>query len=110
MKFLTIGTFKDTVSALPQAEKAKLAVPGVQWVIDLKKKMGAKFSFYMTVEGSRSVSIGEYGSFEEYYQSLQSPIAAAGFMNYESYPLIEYDEKSLKAAVDAVKAALKSAK
>jgi len=47
MKFLTIDTFKDTFYTLPQAEQMKLMVPGVQWVIDLKKKMGAKFSFYM---------------------------------------------------------------
>jgi hypothetical protein len=110
MKFLTIGTFKDTLYMLPRAEYLKLMVPGVQWVVDLKKKMGTKYSFYMTVEGKRSISIGEYSSFEEYFQSLQSPVAEAGHMNYESYPLIEYDEKSLKAAVAAVKAAIKATK
>jgi len=34
-------------------------------------------------------------------------MATAGFMNYESYPMIEYDDKSLKAALDA---AIKAAK
>ena len=105
MKFLTIGTFKDTLYTLTQAEQKKLMVPGVQWVIDLKKKMGAKFSFYMIPGWNRSISIGEFGSLEEYYQSLQSPVAAAGFMNYESYPMIEYDEKTLKQALAAYKAA-----
>jgi len=102
MKFLTIGTFKDTLYTTPRAEQLKLLGPGVQWVIDLKKKMGAKYSFYMIPGWDRSISIGEYGSLEDYYQSLQSPVAMAGFMNYESYPLIEYDEKTLKAAIDAV--------
>jgi hypothetical protein len=107
MKFLTIGTFKDTVSALPQAEKTKLNLAAVEYILAFKKKMGNKWHFYMDPGGNRAISIGEYSSIEEYSQSLQSPAAAAGYMNYESIPLIEGDEKALKAWVDSQKAAKK---
>jgi hypothetical protein len=105
MKFLTIGTTKDAFLTLPQAEKTKQNVTAIKYVLALKKKMGDKLHFYMDPGGNRLVSIGEYSSIEEYSQSLQSPIAAAGYMNYESIPLIEVDEKALKAYVESAKAA-----
>ena len=105
MKFLTISTFKDTYSALPKDEKKKLNTQAVEHIIGLKKKMGDKFYFYATVGWGKLVSIGEYGSVEEYYQTLQSPNAVEGFTNYESYALIEADEKFLGVYLDRMKAA-----
>lgn len=66
--------------------------------------MGDKFRFYGVPGWGRSVSISEFNTLEEYAQSLASPSANAGYNNFESYPLIEYDEKGLKAALDAWKA------
>ena len=105
MKFMTVGTFKDTFSALPQDEKAKQYLEAVEFVYGLKKKMGDNLHFYSTVGWNRLVSIGEYGSVEEYYQSLQSPAAQAGYMDYESYTLIELDEKALETYLEQAKAA-----
>ena len=104
MKFMTIGTFKDTVSALPQAEKNKLNLAAVEYVLAYKKKMGDKWHFYSDPGGNRVISIGEYDSMDEYSQSLQSPAAQAGYMYYESIALIELDEKSIKTLVDTLKA------
>jgi hypothetical protein len=105
MKFMTVGTFKDTFSALPQDEKTRQTVQAVEWILDLKKKMGNKFHFYGTVGWNRTVSIGEYDSVEEYYQTLQSPNAQAGYMNYECYALIEADEQFLNSYLEQAKAA-----
>ena len=107
MKFLTIGTVKDVFYTLPQAEQTKFWLAAIKHILALKKKMGDKWHFYMDPGANRSVSIGEYNSVEEYSQSLQSPIAAAGLMNYESHPLIEMDEKAYKAWVDSQKSAKK---
>ncbi len=103
MKFLTISSMKDGLYTLPKAERDKLMEASVQWIIDLKKKLGAKFSFYGVPGWGRAVSISEFNTVEEYAQSLQSPTAVAGFTNYESYPLIEYDEKTLKAWIESLK-------
>jgi hypothetical protein len=98
MKFLTIGTVKDVFRTLPQAEQKRLWKENAQWALDFKKKMGDKFNLYAEVGWGRLVSISEYNSVEEYSQSLESPpMAQAGFINYESYPLIEMDEETLVA-------------
>ena len=78
----------------------------MQWAIDLKKKMGEKFIFCGIPGWGRLVSISEFESAEEYAQSLQSPIAIAGFLTYESYPLVEYSEQGLVALLEAVKSAM----
>jgi len=105
MKFLTIATFKDTFSALPKDEKIKQTISAVEYIMGIKKKMGDNFHFYGTVGWNRTVSIGEYDSVEEYYQSLQSPTTLEGFTNYECYALIEADEKFLKTYLKQMKAA-----
>jgi hypothetical protein len=105
MKFLTISTFKDTFYTLPKAEQNKFLESSVQWITDLKKKLGNKFMFYSLPGWGRTVSISEFNTLEEYAQSLQSPSAAAGFNNFESYPVIEADEKMLNDYLKAMKAA-----
>jgi len=105
MKFLTIGSFKESVYALPQAEQTKLMVGAVEYVLNYKKKMGDKWHFYSEPSMRRTISIGEYASLEEYAQSLQSPTAAAGFMNYECIPIVELDVKTYQAWVDSQKKA-----
>ena len=105
MKFMTVGSFKDTFSALSEDEKAKHMVQAIEWVLEIKKKMGENLHFYSTVGWGRLVSIGEYGSVEEYSQTLDSAVAQAGYMNYECYALIEADEKVLETSLEQMKAA-----
>jgi hypothetical protein len=107
MKFLTISTVKDIYYTLPKAERDKIDAATIEFLIKSKKKMGNKLQFYSTPAG-RVYSISEYDSIEEYSQSLtQSPRAAAGFTNFECIPLIEMDEKAIKAYEDRMKAVKK---
>ena len=105
MKFLTISTRKDTFSALPEDEKNRLNVATVEHILELKKKMGDKFTMYSIPGWGRAVSIGDYSSVEEYSQSLQTPVSQQGFSNHESYPLIEMDVKQIEAYLKQAKAA-----
>jgi len=105
MKFLTKSKIKDVFYTLPQAEQTKLLLAAVKSLLAYKKKMGEKWHFYSDPGGNHIISIGEYNSFEEYSQSLQSPAAIVGYMYHESTPLIEADEKALKAYVESYKAA-----
>jgi len=105
MKFLTIGTVKDVFYTLSQAQQNRLMVSTLEYGLQFKKKMSDKIDFYIEAGWGRIVSISEFNSVEEYYQSLQSPMAQAGFLNYESYPLIDMDEKAFEAALASLKAA-----
>jgi hypothetical protein len=105
MKFLTISTRKDTFSALPQDEQNKLNIGTVEHLLKLKKKMSDKFTMYSIPGWGRAVSIGDYGSFDEYSQSLQTPVSQRGFSNHESYPLIEMDLKEMEAYIKQAKSA-----
>jgi hypothetical protein len=103
MKFLTMATVKDVFRTLPQAEQKRLWEENVQWMVDFKRRMRDKFNIYAEVGWGRLVSIGEYRSVEEYSQSLESPpMPQAGFINYESYPLIEMDEEALRAWLESL--------
>ena len=107
MKFLTIGTFKDTFAAIPQAERRKLIISQYEYNLKIKKKMGDKFHMY-GVPGwyGRVVFITEFASVEEFAQTFrEAPVVSAGFFGYESYPLTEQDEKSFEAALASLKAA-----
>jgi hypothetical protein len=105
MKFLTIATVKDVFYTLPQAEQNKLMKSTIEWTIDRMKKSKVKGTFYVMVNSSRLMSIGDSNSLEEYAQGLQSPLAQAGYVNYESCPLIEMDEKTWEAYLASYKAA-----
>jgi hypothetical protein len=107
MKFLTISTVKDIFYTLPQAEREKLNNTSTLHLINQKNKMGDKYHFY-GAPGGTGYSIGEYDSIEEYSQNLmQSPRAAAGYINFTCIPLMELDEKAIKAFEERMKAAKK---
>jgi hypothetical protein len=103
VKFLTIGTIKDIFYTLPQAEQSKLMVETVKELLAQKKKMGDKWHLYSAAGWNRIIGIGEYNSLEELSQALQTPAAQAGYMNLETYPLIDMDVKALKAWIDSQK-------
>ena len=69
--------------------------------------MGDKFRFY-AVPGRdyMAVIITEVSSLEELAQLFaQVPVAASGFFKYESFPLIERDEKYFEGLLTRVQAA-----
>ena len=103
MKFLTMSTIKDSFYSLSPAEQAKLMTVSIQNLLELKKKMGSKWSFFYTPGMAYQVSLGEYTSLEEYSQSLMSPMAIAGYMEYETHPLVEMDEKAMQGYLETKK-------
>jgi hypothetical protein len=107
MKFLTIGTFKDVRYTLPQAEQKKQGVLQYEYNVEMKKKMGDRMHFYTVPGWDRMiVIIWEVSSVEELAQMIGgAPVVAAGFLKYESYPLIEADVKSFEATLASLKAA-----
>ena len=104
MKILTISTRKDAFYTLPQEEQNKLLIGLLEHMIKLKEKMGDKFALYSIPGWGRALSIGEYSSFEEYSQSLQTPVSQRGFSSHESYPIIESDIEEYKAYLKQLKA------
>ena len=104
MKFITISTTKDIYYTLPQKDRASLDAASLRYLIDLKRNMGDKMRFF-SAPGGQAFSISEYDSVEQYSQSLrESPRAAAGFTNFECIPVVEMDEKALKAYEERAKA------
>ena len=105
MKFLTTATVKDVFFTIPQTEQKRLWEENVRWTADFQKNRRGKGNLYLVVGWGRMVGITEANSFEEYAQNLQSPMAQAGFIKYESYPLVEVDEKALDAWLESIKKA-----
>jgi hypothetical protein len=107
MKFLTISTIKDIYYTLPKEERDKINAATITHLIERKKEMGGKLQFY-SAPGGTVYSITEADSIEEYSLGLmQSPRAAAGYTKLTCIPLMEMDEKAIKAYQERMKAAKK---
>jgi muconolactone delta-isomerase len=104
MKFLEIGSIKDTASTVPPAVARQLLEASIP-VINQQKKSGKIVEFYWIPGASRSVLIREAKSAEEIAQSIrEAPVSA--FMNYEIYPLADFNE-AMKITLDSLKASEK---
>jgi muconolactone delta-isomerase len=102
MKFLSISSMKDTASTLPPSVARQLVEASIS-VINRHKKAGKVLEVYSIPGWDRNVVISEAKSAEEVVQRI-SEFPVAAFMNFEVYPLADWDEstkitlKSLKAA------------
>jgi hypothetical protein len=105
MKFITMSTFKDAYYVLPEADRNQLGAASIQWVVDLKSKMGDKFRLFESAGDPRAISLSEFDTYEEYARSLNSPAYVKGLLNYMSLPVIEYNEQELRQYADMFKAA-----
>jgi len=104
MKFMTIGTAKDTMSTLPPAVIRQLLEASMA-VMNQRKKEGKILEFYSLAGWNRVVVISESKSAEEIVQSLvETPITA--FYSMEVYPLADLNE-SAKTYIESLKAAEK---
>lgn len=102
MKFLTITSTKDTFSMLPPAISRQLMEATVAWVNE-QKKAGKLLEIYSIPGWWRTVGISEHPSAEEVAQTLAG-VPMGGFMNFEVYPLADFDE-SMKAHIESAKRA-----
>lgn len=103
MKILTISHRNAAFGALPPEEQRRINLSAVETILAMKKKKGDKFALYGAAGWGRSISIGEYDSLEEYYQSLQTEAARRGLSDFESYPLIEADQQTLEQMLKQMK-------
>jgi muconolactone delta-isomerase len=104
MKFLTIAKVKDTASTVPPS----VMRPLLEATLDLmnqNKKAGKILEMYYMAGSGRSMVIGEQKSAEELVQAI-STLPIGGFMDFETYPLADFNE-SMKATIESMKAAEK---
>jgi muconolactone delta-isomerase len=104
MKFLVIGTMKDTALALPPAMGRQIMEASIP-VMNQQKKAGKIVEFYWVPAAMRSVVIRERNRAEEILQDM-SEVPQAALMNVEIYPLADFNE-SMKIMLESLKAAEK---
>ena len=102
MKFLIISSLKDTVSTLPPAISRQLMEASVAWV-NQQKQAGKVLEIYSLAGWGRTAAICEHPSAEDVAQTLAG-VPMGGFMDFEVYPLADFNE-SMKAHIEAAKAA-----
>ena len=86
---------------LPPAINRQLLEASVAWVNE-QKKAGKLLEIYAIPDG-RTVGISEHPSAEEVAQTLAG-VPMGGFLNFEVYPLADFNE-SMKAFIEAAKRA-----
>jgi muconolactone delta-isomerase len=88
MKFIVIGTQRDV---LPPVSVMRQVIEADKPVIEQQKKAGKLLEMYWVPGWGRGISIMEAKSTEEIFQNI-SEMPCSILMNYEVYPLANYDE------------------
>jgi muconolactone delta-isomerase len=104
MKFLTISKLKDTASTLPPAVARQLMEATLN-LMNQEMKAGRILEMYFMAGSGRAAVIGELKSAEELVKVI-STLPISGFMDFEVYPLADFNE-SMKVQIEALKAAEK---
>jgi muconolactone delta-isomerase len=104
MKFLTITKMKDTFSTLPPSVMRPLMEATAAYM-NQQKKEGKVLEYYFLAGCNRSMVIAEAKSAEEIVQRI-SALPVGGFMDFETYPLADFNE-SMKIMLESIKAAEK---
>ena len=104
MKFLTIGSLKDTASTLPPSVMRQLMEATFD-LMNQEMKAGRILEAYFMAGSGRSMVIAEVKSAEEIVKNI-SGLPIGGFMDFETYPLADLNE-SMKTWIEAYKAAEK---
>jgi muconolactone delta-isomerase len=104
MKFLIISKIKDTASMVPPSIMRALMEATLN-VVNQEMKPGSILEAYFMAGSGRAMVITEAKSAEEIVQRI-SALPTGGFMDFETYPLADFNE-SMKAHIEALKAAEK---
>jgi muconolactone delta-isomerase len=104
VKTLSIGTPKDVLFTLPPAVARQLFEATIA-LSNQQKKAGKILELYFIPGWNRVVAIRESKSAEELNQNIDE-LPLSSFMNYEVYPLADYNE-SAKTILEGLKAAEK---
>ena len=90
MKFLTITSLKDTISTLPPAASRQLLEASIAWVNE-QKRAGIILEIYAIPGWERTAVICQHESAEHIARTL-SGMPLGPFMNFEVYPLADFNE------------------
>jgi len=104
MKFLSISRIKDTASMVPPSVMRPLMEATLN-VMNQEMKAGRILEAYFMAGSGRAAVIVEAKTAEEIVQMIMA-LPIAGFMDFETYPLANFNE-SMKADIEALKAAEK---
>jgi muconolactone delta-isomerase len=104
MKFLSISKMKDTVSTVPPSVMRPLMEATLN-VMNEEMKKGRILEAYFMAGSSRAAVIVEAKSAEEIVQMIMA-LPIAGFMDFETYPLANFNE-SMKTNIETLKTAEK---
>ena len=104
MKFLTISKMKDIASTVPPSVMRQLMEATLN-LMNQEMKAGRILEAYFMAGSGRAAVIAEAKSGEEIVQMIMA-LPIAGFMDFETYPLADFNE-SMKAYIESYKAAEK---
>ena len=104
MKFLTLTKTKDVAATVPPSIMRPLMEATLN-LMNQEMKAGRILEAYFMAGSGRSVVIAEAKSAEEIVQRILS-LPIAGFMDFETYPLANFNE-SMKIEIEALKVAEK---
>ena len=104
MKFLTISKMKDTASTVPPSVMRQLMEATLD-LMNQEMKAGRILEAYFMAGSGSSMVIAEAKSAEEIVQRI-SAIPISGFMDFETYPLADFNE-SMKVYIESYKMAEK---
>jgi muconolactone delta-isomerase len=100
MKFLIISSYKDAMSTLPPAMVRQMSEGMLGWM-NQQRQAGKVLEAYVVPAWKRGVVIYEFESAEQITRVLPG-MPGFGFMDFEIYPLADFDE-SVKNLVEALK-------
>ena len=102
MKFLLISSYKDTMSTIPPAMARQMAEGLIGWT-NQQKQAGVVLESYVVPAWKKAVIICEMDSAEKITEILPG-MPGFGFMDFELYPLADFDG-AVQSLVEALKKA-----
>jgi muconolactone delta-isomerase len=102
MKFLLISSYKDTMSTIPPAMARQMAEGLLAWT-GQQRQAGIILESYVVPAWKKGIFICEMDSAEKITQVLPG-MPGFGFMDFELYPLADFDG-AVKSLVEALKRA-----
>jgi len=102
VKFITFASLKDTVSMIPAATSRQLMEATVGYLKQLKQS-GKILEAYALAGSARTLTISELDSPEEIAQMIAG-VPLGPFLNWETYPLADFEEM-MKYQIESAKKA-----
>ena len=102
MKFVTFTTMKDAAAMMPAATSRQLLEATVGYLKQMKQS-GKILEAYALAGSARTMTIAELNSPEEIAQMIAG-VPYGPFLNWETYPLVDFEEM-MKYQIESAKKA-----